>query len=368
MKRYIAITATLLYSAVSFANTPGISRIFEYRPAPGQFINALPEIPADADSPRVCEIVLEQIGNDAEGMISLGGFGGYVVFGFDHPVINLPGQYDFKILGNAFINDTATDGSAEPGIVMVSADINGNGIPDDPWYELAGSAFSQSRKDFRITYAKPANDNDDTHFTTNDPQMPEGAITRNTFHKQPYWPAWIDDAEMTFEGTRLPDNGVNRGENGAQYWVLSPFDWGYADNQPNSKCPGFNIDWAVDADGKPVTLDKIDFIKVYTAECQICGAIGETSTEICGAIDLHPDATNAIDAIPATDALRVERLSGQRLSLTVAAYSPFTIFSIDGQALLGGSLHPGENILELNSLPRGIAIIRTRTETKKIVL
>ena len=28
-------------------------------------------------------------------------------------------------------------GSAEPGIVFVSKDVNGNGEPDDEWYELA---------------------------------------------------------------------------------------------------------------------------------------------------------------------------------------------------------------------------------------
>ena len=37
-------------------------------------------------------------------------------------------------------------------------------------------------------------------------------------------------------------------------------------------------------------LRKVDFIKVYNAINQQCGWIGETSTEVCGAIDIHPDA------------------------------------------------------------------------------
>lgn len=36
-------------------------------------------------------------------MISLGGFGGYVVVGFDHTITNVTGKRDFRVLGNAFI-------------------------------------------------------------------------------------------------------------------------------------------------------------------------------------------------------------------------------------------------------------------------
>lgn len=38
-------------------------------------------------------------------MISLGSYGGYVTFGFDHTVVNVPGQKDFFIKGNAFYSD-----------------------------------------------------------------------------------------------------------------------------------------------------------------------------------------------------------------------------------------------------------------------
>ena len=48
--------------------------------------------------------------------------------------------------------------------------------------------------------------------------------------------------------------------------------------------------WAIDDDGNPVKLASIDFVKVYTAMNQWCGWVGETSTEVAGAIDLHPDA------------------------------------------------------------------------------
>lgn len=41
------------------------------------------------------------------------------------------------------------------------------------------------------------------------------------------------------------------------------------------------------ADGQPAMLDGIDFIKVYTGLNQYCGWLGETSTGVTGAVDLH---------------------------------------------------------------------------------
>ena len=100
---------------------------------------------------------------DARTMVTLGGYGGYIVVGFDHTIVNRPGEYDFKILGNAFYAndnprpDAPLGGSSEPGIVMVSVDTNGNGVPDDEWYELAGSEYykKETLKNYEITYYRP---------------------------------------------------------------------------------------------------------------------------------------------------------------------------------------------------------------------
>ena len=87
--------------------------------------------------------------------MSLGGFGGYVVVGFDQPVVNDPRNpygVDFTISGNAF--EAAAKGYwSEPGAVMVMRDDNGNGLPDDTWYELAGSNywFMNSRRVITFT-------------------------------------------------------------------------------------------------------------------------------------------------------------------------------------------------------------------------
>ena len=104
---------------------------------------------------------------------------------------------------------------------------------------------------------------------------------------------------MTFTGTKLRCNAVDLGgSDGNSYYVQYFFDWGYVDNLPNYSelmpealhNPGFKIDWAVDEQGRHVNLTHIDFIKVYNAMNQYCGWTGETSTEVAGGIDYHPDA------------------------------------------------------------------------------
>ncbi len=270
------------------APTAFANKVWEYVPAPGQFINTTTSAYKDGfDSEQVLNYATERIKDKS--LLSLGGFGGYIVLGFAQSIRNVQGEYDFKVYGNASYNmyGTATGkpgGSSEPGIVLVSKDVNGNGLPDDPWYELAGSEYGKSTetRGYKITYYRPEPANGDVRWRDN--QGNEGYVTRNTFHKQvSYYPVWMD-AEITFRGTRLADNAVQ--ESGQ--WVGYCYAWGYADNHPNSTdlCK-FKIDWAVNEQGKPVTLDAVDFVKIYCAVNQGAGVTGELSTEVMTVEDLH---------------------------------------------------------------------------------
>ncbi|WP_374173603.1 cell surface protein [Flavobacterium tructae] len=280
-----------------------ISNVLEFRPGVGQFTNELPlYAPGNTESNLINAAKKSLVGSNAS-MISLGGFGGYVVFGFDHTIPNGNGR-DFKILGNAFwANDTkeTRSGSCEPGIILVAYDKNKNGKPDeDEWYEIAGSEYFKSTtvKNYSVTYFKPdANkqavagqdfwQTDVQYIKWEDNQGNSGYKTKNGFHEQSYYPLWILDASYTLKGTRIKDNYYDQSGTG-NYWVGTGFDFGYADNAPNGD-EGSNIDisWAVDKNGKYVKLPGIDFVKIHTAINQEAGWLGEVSTDVAGAYDLY---------------------------------------------------------------------------------
>ena len=115
-----------------------------------------------------------------------------------------------------------------------------------------------------------------------------GFIAKNIFHNQDYFPKWINSDEITFSGSLLSNNAEDISGNGS-YYVLYSFPWGYVDNHPNEyeDLNSFDISWAVNADGVHVELPGVDFIRVYTGVNQYCGWLGETSTELSRAQDLH---------------------------------------------------------------------------------
>lgn len=280
-----------------------ISNVFDFRPAVGQFTNEVPEYATGNSEADMLQRAKESLIGGNSTMITLGGFGGYVAFGFDHTVPNLDGR-DFKILGNAFWgNDanTTRSGSCEPGIIMVGYDKNKNGKPDeDEWYEIAGSEYfkNSTTKNYSITYFKP-NENkppvpgsefwqtDVEYIKWQDNMGNSGFKTKNTFHAQSYYPLWLTNASYSLTGTRLKDNFYDQSGTGA-YWVGTSYDYGYADNAPNNdEASNIDISWAVDKNGNYVKLPGIDFIKVYTGINQEAGWLGEVSTEVAGAYDLH---------------------------------------------------------------------------------
>lgn len=382
--QFIFLSATMLAGGVSGlqAASPYISRVYEYRPAPGQFVNELPEYEEGDTYADMLGKAQEQIaGERAPGMITLGAFGGYVVFGFDHPVANKAGEYDFKIYGNAIISDRdKRGGSSEPGVVMVSRDANGNGLPDDEWYELAGSEYSkpETKKGFSMSYFAP----EAGHTPTTDPNQnfvtdskyirwsgsdgAEGYIAKIRDHAQPYWPQWLTDTQLDFKGTLLANNAIDIGGDGS-YFVLTFYEWGYADNLPNSEDKGFNLDWAVDADGNPVKLESIDFVRVHTAVSQQCGRLGETSTEICGAEDLHPDYSPTSISGVETESAAIRMTSGGIMILSPAA-ADYRILTSAGATMLHGHLTEGENLIDTSALPHGIYLVHTPFASCKLIL
>lgn len=330
MKLSLALLPVIAATSVATAhaqNSPYINKVYEYRPAPGQFINQYPAFEAGDDAEAMRAKAAEYVTGDARSALSLGGFGGCIVFGFDHTVRNVKGKMDFQVLGNAFVSNRKTlryGGSSEPGIIMVSEDANGNGAPDDPWYEIAGSEYRKPStiKNYTVTYYRSDGD-----IRWKDSEGKSGTIDRNEWHTQDsYYPLWVAADSMSFTGTRLADNAANEGTRRNPYYVQYIYDYGYADNQPNdSTMSKIDIDWAVDADGNAANLNGIDFVKVYTGVNQKCGWMGETSTEVAGAVDLHLTGGDVDNPLTTTSIHNVQfiihnsncevyNINGQRIS------------------------------------------------------
>lgn len=371
------------------AQTPYIYKVYDFQPAPGQAINNAPlYVPGDTKADMI-QKAEDNIKGQVKGLISLGGYGGYVVFGFDHMVVNLLGKNDFKIWGNAYYSASNPNpnapiaGSSEPGIVMVSYDANSNGLPDDPWYELAGSEYHKPEtiKNYRLTYYRP----DSNHIPTPHPtssfltdtsyvrwtsnQGDTGYVARNIFHSQSYFPEWITADSLVFEGSKLANNYRNESGQG-NYYVLYTYAWGYADNHPNDNvlCE-MNIEWAVDSAGTPVHLPGIHFVKVYTGVNQYCNWLGESSTEIMGAEDLHLTTTQ-LYPISQTDNPTLHVIQNpviEQLHLISDQPQQVSIYNLFGTLIFSQFLDKGTHQIQLGALPSGIYVISALGKTIKFV-
>ncbi len=273
------------------------TKVYEYTPAPGQFINELVSggFTGAETTPEAAVAYAEERLRKGT-WVSLGGWGGYIVVGFDHSIDNSSegyrGGYNFSITGNAF------EGSSEPGIVWVMQDTNGNTLPDDEWYELKGSEFGKEEtlRDYAVTYYRPTYSGASVQWRDN--RGVSGKIDYlKAYHDQPsYYPNWIDAESYVLYGTCLESRTYDQSGNGS-YWVNDSYDWGYADNFGEDRLSDdenagagavktyFKIENAVDGNGEPANLAYIDFVKVQTGVNAKAGWLGENSTEVFGFTD-----------------------------------------------------------------------------------
>jgi hypothetical protein len=262
-------------------NSAYITKVFDYQYAPGQHASL---IPATAKGDEFTGVPW----SNGKSFISLGGWGGYIVAGFDHPVSNATGP-DLALF-------TQPSVSSEPGIVYVMADQNQDGQPNDgPWYEIKGSEFENAETihNYQVTYYKPGPSG---YIEWKDNKGKSGTLVPGYQADNWWWSGYGDKSSITFSGVRLPDAYVNTsGTPGVELWMVRTglFASGYAEcygnNDYNSslKANLFDISLAVDPSGKPAGLGQISFIKVQSSVFQVAGWLNEISTEISGAADLH---------------------------------------------------------------------------------
>jgi uncharacterized repeat protein (TIGR02543 family) len=226
--------------------------------------------------------------------VSLGNFGGYIVYRYDEPIRddpNNPWGVDFIVYGNPV---HPNDGYAEPGNVLVSTD-------GKEWFTLAGSAHYEdyAKWGHQITYTnqsgkaawKDGNGNSGTSFS----------YPIKDIYPHFDWAAKASlENEMTLEGVYLQGSGPSNSD--TRFPDFGYADTGYTRDDSNeagnpytgnggwrSTQDGFDIRWAVDGDGKPADLSGTDiyYVKIQTASFIINGeaskgGTGEKSTEVNG--------------------------------------------------------------------------------------
>jgi len=273
---------------------PNSFSLVEYSPAPGQHINI-----ESVGTPQAAENMTGEL----DKLVSLGSFGGSVILKFEKACENDPQNpygIDFNLFGNAFA------GSSEPGVIWVMQDENQNGLPDDTWYEIAGSNYfhSETRRNYGVTYFETAT----RDILWKDDSGQPGWVKANSFNLQEYYPlpeyfADYPQDSVKFTGSLLSpaiDSSTINIKNKA-------FAFGYADNHPRQHgvdlaipdnpyteavegAGGNPIDiaWAVDSLGNYVELDSIHFVKIVSGVLFNTGRLGEISTDVAWLADVEP--------------------------------------------------------------------------------
>lgn len=267
------------------------NKVYEYTPAPGQFIGETSAIGGFTGNETTIALANDWAEKRlaVHNYVSLGTFGGYVIVGFDHSIERTGLEYDLAIEGNAFLSGQG--GSNEPGIVWVMQDVNGNGLPDDEWYELKGCEYDNPKtiKNYAVTYYRPEAPGMNVNWV--DSEGNSGYVDYlSAYHTQPYYyPAWITASTYTLHGTCIPSQNTVDPTTG--FWNNANYAWGYVDNigsdnlggdaiTGSGQRNGFKFSNAVYANGKTIGLKYVDFVKVQVAVLAKSGALGEVSTEV----------------------------------------------------------------------------------------
>ncbi len=151
------------------------SGVLEYFPAPGQHINI-----ENIGTPQAAQ----QMPAEENNLVSLGGFGGYIVLKFEKACVNNPANpygIDFTVFGNAF------SGSSEAGVSlgnercktkMVCPTIPGTRLPE------AIIIYSKTVHNYQLTYFKT----DSRDVNWKDDVGASGTLKANSYNLQEYYP------------------------------------------------------------------------------------------------------------------------------------------------------------------------------------
>ncbi len=253
-------------------------QVISYLPAPGQFINN-----TSYNNPA------NGLGAPDEKIVTLGGFGGSITILLDRPIIDLPGEVDFVIIGNAlyFAGDNHKRW-AEPALVEISS--NGN-----DWIIIGGSIFN--------TAFKPATNLITVNYTNTNSNI---------------WPTWCSSNSFNISSysinpkfsPRLEGNGNYTNAFTDSYETLYGFgdctpkgnfptdfnsSWGNDDpltfGNANIGGDSIKIEWAINSNGdsiyEKIRYNNFSFVRLTTAVNINFTNLGEMSPELDAIITIR---------------------------------------------------------------------------------
>ncbi len=306
----ILLTSTY---AVGEVESPFAARVLEFAPAPGQFVNH-PNFSAP----------LRALGPPSGGgtsapnntsVVSLGGFGGYIVLEFDHTVIDDPLNpfgMDAIVFGNAYwVGGNPNRHWAECSTIEISVDENDNGLADDPWYLVPGSHIIDPSLQFVIKQWD--DDIKDGHYPPDDESwIPPGRS--GTWETEAFsLPAVVFGSSVVINPTAKGNAegiygygdysptlvlGDLDGDDLVDEAAISPQEFYTTPDDPltvgmtagSGGGDAFDIAWAIDPiTGYPADLYGFDFIRFTSAVDSVSPILGEKSAEIDAVADVAPD-------------------------------------------------------------------------------
>lgn len=334
-KRSLSCAAAAAACAAAWAGpSPFAARVVEYRPAPGQNVNA--GAPVSFNDPT--KALGAPVGGgtsapDNSKVVTLGGFGGSITLKFDHTIRHDPCNafgVDAIVFGNAFwVGQNPARRWAEAAVIEIAKDVNG---APGPWFVIAGSSLPGAPGVVGAPASVASSQQWDLAAGTGFPPANKGWYPQAPAF--PGWPSTYTTSGFVLPGVfaALPVVNPSGLPSGAQGY------WGYADmsptlllgdmsgaagaagvdnrlDQPEDRpgidpaqfytspsdpralaiAPGsgggdaFAIAWAVDpATGAPANLDGFDYIRISTGvNAVLAGGLGEMSAEIGGVAEVR---------------------------------------------------------------------------------
>lgn len=356
--RVLALAGVLGAAGAARGQSDFATAVLEYRPAPGQFVqNPLYNDPTRALGPPVGGGTVTQ---DNTKVVSLGGFGGSITLAFDHTVMDDPRNpfgMDAIVFGNAiWAGGDPTRRFAEAAIIEISRDVNGNSIPDDPWYVIPGTHIGKTVPPAHQATVQFWDDDfdDPTYPPMNPLWLPVGLagqwsteaillppeVFNGPVVVNPLGPdstlegvyGYADVSPTLILGDTDGDNIVDDPFATPETFYTRPDDPYTVGITPGSGGgDAFDIAWAVVPEtGEPAGLDGFDFIRITNGVNRVNGILGEISPEISGVADVRPVLSdfNADGRVNSAD---ISAFLAAWLAALGTGYDPAVDFSGDGQ-------------------------------------